>query len=144
MNNNEMTLEEFYLKHVVEKLGEEFKKRFLDADEDFDLEVAMDELMDDYRDYFNENVDPNREFYDFALKYLNAAGISEDDVAGIERFSQRNQALTESYMEALENVDKEDIEEINRLNDKIEKGRAIGIGILSISLNNEECKGILA
>ncbi len=109
-----------------------------------DFRLELDEFMESLKKDFDENIDPDGRYYKFARMYLDAAGIDENDIDGVHYLLDRSLTLEEQYLEELEHLDKNNVERINYLNDKIEKCKAIDTGLLSIVLNYTEDSDFLA
>lgn len=79
--NDDDTILEVCSNDFADKFIDEFKKRFVDVkSENFDTQLAFNELMNDYREYFNKYVDPDRKFYNLVLQHLKACQIDITDV----------------------------------------------------------------
>lgn len=106
--------------------------------EEVDFRLELDEFMEDLRHLFKKNVDPDGRCRKFAIMYLNAAGIDENDIDGVHYLLNRSLDLESQYLEELKFIDNSEVDRIHYLNDKIEKCRGISAGLMAIVLDYKE------
>lgn len=104
-------------------------------EDDLDLECELTELLQCFTEDFDKNADPDGLCHRMAVRYLNAAGIDEWNIDGVEYFLNSALDLEQKYLKELEFVNPNDKERIDYLKDKLEKSRAMSIGLMSIVLN---------
>ncbi len=107
-------------------------------EDDFDLECELNELLQCFTKDFDKRADPDGFCQRMAIMYLNAAGIDESNMDGVECFLRSALNLEQKYLQELQYVDSNDEKRIEYLNDKLKKSQDMSIGLMSIILNYKD------